>query len=176
MSWYCQFLLLLVALFLSGSPVLAQHTGPDYGALPAGCKPANESATYDNARGGFTVTWTDRFNKQHTVTVKPGQTTTVRFPIPAGGSWFWFQQGEPKRQRTGFNQNVTWVEATFFKENDHARMRSVGFFAPGDQPAAGFLGELKERVTDVAAIVGAGARTIEEAMRIANAAGLAKKR
>ena len=150
------------------------HTGPDYGALPVGCTADNESASYDNARGSFTVSWTDRFNKQHSVTAQPGQNITVRFPIPAGGSWFWYQTDEPKRQRTGFNQNVTWVEANFFQEDDFVRFRSVGFLAPGDEPAAGFIGALKDVVTDVGAIIGVGVRTMADATRIAGAAGLMK--
>lgn len=166
---------LTLALVLAAGPALAAgHTGPNYGGIPGGCRKDSNSTTYENARGGFTVTWTDRLNQPHAVTVPQSGTVTVHFPIPTGGSWIWFQAREPRQQRTGFNANVTWVEAVFWKEDDHVRIQATGFLAPGVVPDPGFLGAIKDRVTDVGAIVGAGARTVGEAIRIAGAAGMVK--
>src|SRR5262245_37118886 len=94
-------------LLATATATAAGHAGPDYGAIPSGCAKDNNSTTYDNARGGPTVTWTDRLNKVHTVTVPDVGTVTVRFPLPTGGSWLWYLQASPRQQRTGFNANVT---------------------------------------------------------------------
>lgn len=152
----------------------AQHSGPDYGPVPSGCERDNGSRTFDNARGGYTVTWTDRFNKKHTVTPPPTGSVTVVFPIPNGGSWIWFQQGEPKDQRTGFNPAVVWVEALLWREGDHTRMQAYGFRLKGDPPDPGLWGEIKDRIEDVKKIVEVGAKTGVEAKTIASAAGLVK--
>jgi hypothetical protein len=166
--------LMLALVVAVGTVRASDHVGPDYGGVPAACKKDDSSTTYDNARGGMTVRWTDRLNKTHVVVVPSTGTVTVQFPIPTGGSWIWFQEANPQQQRTGFNANVTWVEAVYWKAGDHVRIQATGFFAPGVGPDPGLLGAIKDRVTDVKAIVEAGARTVEEALRIAQAAGMAK--
>ena len=87
------------------------HYGPNYGVIPSGCVMDPGSATHDNAQGGFRVEWTDRFNRRHLVEVGEQESVVVVFPIPYGGDWIWFQQQDPRQQRTGFNAAVTWVQA-----------------------------------------------------------------
>jgi len=149
------------------------HNGPNYGAIPSGCELDHGSTTADNARGGFRVRWTDRFNKEHMIDLGGTAQVTVKFPIPHGGDWNWQDSWDMEHNewdRTGFNPAVTWVEATFRKESDYVRIVSTGHRSIPADP--GLWGEIQARITDVAAIAALGAKTAAEAETIAGAAGL----
>ena len=66
------------------------HTGPDY-SMPSELWKDETTQTSDNANGGSMVTWKDAKDIEHTVSVKPGNSITVCFPIPYGGLWYWKQ-------------------------------------------------------------------------------------
>ena len=166
----------LIAIPVSASLVFAQHNGPDYGKdVPSACIYDDGSHTSDKARGGYTVTWTDRLNKQHSITAPKKGSVTVLFPI-TGPSWIWYQQKRgAEKQRTGFNPVVIWVQAQFSREGDHVLIESNGYRLKGQPPDPGLWGEIKNKITDVKEIAGLGAKTGEEAKKIAGAAGLLKK-
>ncbi|EDV22296.1 hypothetical protein TrispH2_006813 [Trichoplax sp. H2] len=165
------------------------HSGPDY-PLPSGIEMDKGSQTFDNARGGLKVTWTDKLNQKHIVDLTSEDEVSVTFPIQFGGSWNW-KESAGNMQRTGFNAAVSWVAATFTRMNEtnpakkfwgnltgqqlsgfYVRISAVGFRnIPADQ---GFLGELKDRVKDVSEFAELGAKTAEEVIKIAQAAGKLK--
>jgi len=165
----------LMAIPISAPLVFAQHKGPNYGKeIPSGCEYDDSSFTKDKARGGWTVTWTDRFNKKHSVTAPEKGSVTVRFPV-TGPSWIWFQERKgDEQQRTGFNPVVIWVEAQFYRENDYVRIEAKAYRLKGQAPDPGLWGEIKDRIEDVKKIAEVGAKTAGEAETIAKAAGLLK--
>lgn len=167
------FAVICCSLTLSSTFSFSQHTGPSYGGLPSGVYMDNNSNTKDNARGSYTVKWTDRYNKKHEIVAPENGTLTVAFPIPFGGSWRWVQ-GDGSKQRTGFNAAVTWVEATFWREEDHVRIESTGHITNGTPPDGGWPRDLARVVKDVNEIISVGARSYSEGIRIATAGGQLK--
>ena len=146
------------------------HTGPTYGSIPSGCVLDRNSRTRDCSDGN-SVTWTDRFNQRHRVMLGRGESVTVVFPIAYGGSWTWY---DDDKERTGFNEAVSWVEATFSYNDGDLEIRSTGHRSiPATesefQPLFQFLGD---RIKDLKDLIDSGVRNADEALRIAAAAGL----
>lgn len=164
----------LAVIALSASAVFAGHKGPRYEKIPSGCNVDKTSATRDCSDGNK-VTWTDRLNQRHEVVLNKGESVTVIFPIPQGGTWTWY---DDDKERTGFNRATAWVEATFSYNDGDIEIRSTGWIA-GD-PAPGqfeeILKSVKDHVDQAGEIIKSGARTVEEVKKIAGAAGLAKRK
>jgi hypothetical protein len=163
----------LAVVAFSASAVFAAHKGPKYEKIPSGCNVDKTSATKDSSDGNK-VTWTDRLNQKHEVVLNKGESVTVIFPIPQGGTWTWY---DDDKERTGFNRATAWVEATFSHNDGDIEIRSTGWIA-GD-PAPGQLEEIlksvKDHVDQAGEIIKSGARTVEEVKKIGEAAGLTKK-
>lgn len=87
----------------------------------------------------------------------------MRFPI-TGGDWVWYD-AKGRRQRTGFNPAVNWVEATFsygyerggwFKpeKGPYVRIQASGYLdGPED---GGALADIKARGADLVTLTGQG--------------------
>lgn len=163
-----------VSLFLiASSPAWAGHSGPKYPGIPSGCVMDAGSSTSDNSNG-LTVSWTDRLNKQHSVSMaKPeeaNKSITVVFPIPHGGEWRW---NDGDWEKTGCNGAASWIETTFRKTGP--QKLTFNTTCHRCEPAdPGTWGEIKDRIKDVKEIAELGAQTGSEAAGIAKAAGLMK--
>jgi len=159
---------------LASTLLYAGHNGPKYEKIPSGCNVDKTSATRDSSDGNK-VTWTDRLNKKHEVVLNKGESVTVIFPIPQGGTWTWY---DDDKERTGFNRATAWVEATFSYNDGDIEIRSTGWIA--GEPAPGQFEEILKSVKDHVDLAGdiikSGARTVAEVEKIGTAAGLAKKK
>ena len=106
------------------------HTGPKY-TLSLSTRKAPCSDTFDNARGGLKVFWTDKHNKDHVVDLTNNNEVSVIFPISIGGYWYWREcskdkDGKRKLQRTCFeDKNVNFVRVQFMRHNETSALKRI---------------------------------------------------